>query len=63
MPKYKVLERSFIGNTIVEPGAIVEYEFTAGSNLELIEPEAEAKPKGKAKPKAESEPEAGGDLV
>lgn len=48
MAKYRVLEKSFINNTIVEAGEIVEYEGRASGNLELIE-EAPAKPKGKAK--------------
>lgn len=37
MPKYKVLAKSFINNSIVEEGDIVEYDGKPGSNLELIE--------------------------
>lgn len=40
MAKYEVVERSFIGNRIVEPGAIVEVEFkdggVPGPNLKAI---------------------------
>lgn len=52
MPQYRVLTKSFINNTIVEEGAIVEFDGKAGSNLELIEgekPAAASKGKGKAK--------------
>jgi hypothetical protein len=46
MAQYKVLERSFINNAIVEEGAVVEYDGEASSNLELI---VEEKPAKKAK--------------
>lgn len=40
MAKYEVVERSFIGNRVVEPGSIVEVEFTnggvAGPNLKAV---------------------------
>ncbi|MBU3554829.1 hypothetical protein [Polynucleobacter sp. UB-Piko-W3] len=36
MPRYKVLEKSFINNTVHEEGAIVEYDGIASDNLELI---------------------------
>lgn len=61
MAKYRVLEKSFIGNTIVEAGEVVEYDGRPGSNLELIE-DAPAKPKGKAKAAAPVEDDAQ-DLV
>ena len=49
MAKYKVLVKSFINNTIVEAGAVVEYDGKAGSNLELIkESKTDAKAPGKA---------------
>lgn len=35
--QYCVLERSFINNTVVEEGEIVEYDGKPGKNLELIE--------------------------
>jgi hypothetical protein len=54
MAKYKVLTRSFIDNHIVEPGAEIEFNGKAGSNLELIEPEAKVeKPVKPTKAKAE----------
>lgn len=37
MPKYKVLAKSYINNTIVEEGEIVEYNGKPGSNLQLVE--------------------------
>lgn len=37
MPKYKVLAKSFINNSIVEEGDIVDYDGKPGSNLELVE--------------------------
>lgn len=46
MPKYEVLARSYIGNTIVEPGEVVEYGGAPGSNLKLVvEPEPAPKPR------------------
>jgi hypothetical protein len=36
MAQYRVKERSFINNTIVEEGEIVEYAGRPGSNLEPI---------------------------
>lgn len=57
MAKYRVLVKSFINNTIVEEGAIVDYEGKPGSNLEPIEAE---KPKKAEKP---AKPEAGNDLI
>ena len=57
MSKYKVLETSFIGNTIVDAGQIVEIDLPegveAGSNLEAIDPldhDADGK-KGGSRPK------------
>jgi hypothetical protein len=37
MPKYLVLEQSFINNTLVEAGAEVEYDGEPSGNLELID--------------------------
>ena len=51
MAKYKVLEKSFINNAIVEEGAVVEYDGEASNNLELID---EKKPKAKADANADS---------
>jgi len=36
MAQYKVLQKSFINNDIVEEGETIEYDGKAGSNLELI---------------------------
>jgi len=36
MPRYRVLERSFINNSTLEPGAVVEYDGEVSDNLELI---------------------------
>jgi cytochrome c biogenesis protein ResB len=67
MAKYRVLTKSFINNTIVEAGDVVEYDGKAGTNLELVEgdkPEAKAKGKGKgAAPAASDAGDAGADLV
>jgi hypothetical protein len=52
MAKYRVLTKSYINSSIVEAGAIVEYEGKAGSNLELVEPEGKGKAKAD-KPKVE----------
>lgn len=47
MAQYKVLEKSFIGNSLVEAGAIVEYDGEPGPNLEAV---GGKKGKGKAAP-------------
>lgn len=63
MPKYRVLAKSFINNTIVEPGEVVEYDGKAGSNLEAVEDEKPAKaPKG-GKTDPDKGGKAGEDLV
>jgi len=41
MPKYHVLVKSLINNSIAEAGDVVEYNGKPGSNLELV---AETKP-------------------
>ena len=38
MAKYRVLEKSFIGNRLVDEGAEIEFDGEAGDNLELIDP-------------------------
>jgi hypothetical protein len=43
MAKYRVLEKSFIGNSIAEEGQVVEYDGEAANNLELVEDEKPAK--------------------
>lgn len=47
MASYKVLKKSFIGNAIVEEGAIVEYDGEASDNLEALEAPAPKTGKGK----------------
>jgi hypothetical protein len=69
MAKYRVLTKSYINSTIVEAGAIVEYDGKPGSNLELVEAaelkaEVKADAKGKVKGKAPVAPDdAAADLV
>jgi len=48
MAKYKVLEKSFINGSLVEAGAVVDYEGDASGNLELIEEKAPKKGKAAA---------------
>lgn len=63
MPKYKVLAKSFINNSIVEEGDIVEYDGKPGSNLELVEgdkPEVKGGKKGN-KAEGSSAEEKGGE--
>lgn len=59
MPKYRVLAKSFINNSIVEEGEIVEYAGRAGSNLELIKEDKPRKPAKGAVPAEESQEQAG----
>lgn len=61
MPKYRILAKSFINNTIAEVGEVVEYDGKPGSNLELIvEKKPEAAPQKAAKGKSYDD---GKDLV
>lgn len=43
MPKYKVLEKSLIGNQIYEAGEIAEYDGLPSENLEALDDEGRAK--------------------
>ena len=36
MPQYRVLQKSFIGNRIVEEGEVIDYDGEASDNLELV---------------------------
>lgn len=46
MPKYKVLQKSYINNKIVEEGEIVEFDGDVSDNLKLMKRgEAKAEPK------------------
>lgn len=51
MAQYRVLATSFINNSIVEEGAVVEYDGKPGSNLELVvqDKAPAAAPSGKGK--------------
>lgn len=66
MAKYEVVERSFIGNRVVEPGAIVEVEFTnggvAGPNLKAVVTKKLKTPAALAAPADEGD-KAGDDLT
>jgi len=53
MAQYRVLEKSFIDNNIVEEGAVIEYAGEASNNLELVE-EPKVKAKKDAAPAADS---------
>lgn len=53
MAKYRVTERSFINNRLVEAGEIVDYDGEPAGNLEAVKDEAESKAKGKASTKAD----------
>lgn len=53
MPKYRVLMKSFINNTIYEEDSVVEYDGDPSDNLELIEDEAPS-PKARGKKSVES---------
>lgn len=53
MAKFKVLEKSFINNAIVEAGEVVEYDGDPGPNLELVKEPA----KGKGKTAAADKPD------
>lgn len=43
MPKYRVLEKSLIGNSIVEAGEEVDYDGLPSANLEPLDDEGRAK--------------------
>lgn len=65
MPSYRVLERSYIGDRIVEADEIVDFNGRPGPNLEPADEEAEKHAKAMAKgapPDAPADPVAVGDL-
>ena len=37
MPKYKVLQKSFLGNRLVEEGEVVDYDGEPSDNLEPVD--------------------------
>lgn len=51
MAQYRVLEKSFIGNQIVEAGETIEYDGEASDNLELVSTKAK---KGKSEQSADT---------
>ena len=57
MAQVRILTKSFVGNTIVEEGAVIEYDGEIGSNMELVEQPKQAK-KSKAEAKDEGTAEA-----
>ena len=44
MAQYKVLQKSFINNSIAEEGEIVEYDGKPGTNLEALKSKRSQKP-------------------
>lgn len=42
MPKFRVSTKSYIGNTIVDEGTVVDFDGIPGPNLEPLEPAAVA---------------------
>lgn len=49
MPKYKLLAKHFINNTIHEEGEIVEYDGKPGNFMERVEEEVQPAPKASGK--------------
>ena len=58
MPRYRVLERSFLNLAIREVGEVVEYAGKPGKNLELIEDDPPARTKSAPTPKPVAPPPA-----
>lgn len=48
MAKYRVLQKSFINNALVEEGQVIDFDGEPSAHLELIEDD-EPKSKGKGK--------------
>lgn len=48
MARYRVLEKSFINNSVVDAGTEVEYDGEPGFNLELIKPDKKSAKKDEA---------------
>lgn len=51
MAKFRVLQKSFINNAVVDEGAEIDYDGEPGPNLELIDEADEPKAAGKGKGK------------
>lgn len=43
MPKYRVVEKSFVANKLCEEGEIVEYDGEVAANLERVDEKKKAK--------------------
>jgi hypothetical protein len=41
MPKFRVLKKSFINNSLVEEGTVIDYDGKPSDNLEAIDPPAQ----------------------
>lgn len=44
MPQYRVLQKSFVNNRIVEEGEVVDYDGDPGPNLESVKKGKKAEP-------------------
>lgn len=42
MAKYRVLTKSFIGNSLVDEGAVIDFDGVPSDNLEPLDPPAQA---------------------
>ena len=58
MAQYRVLKDSFIGNSLVKEGDVVDYDGTPGDNLEPVDKAAKAAAKIAAKIAAQGEADA-----
>ena len=54
MAQYRVLKDSFIGNSLVKEGDVVDYDGTPGDNLEPVDKAAKAAAKVAAKAEADA---------
>jgi hypothetical protein len=61
MPQYRVLQRSFINNAILEEGAVIEFDGEPGPNLEPIKVDKAAKGAKGGRGKAQGDEPQGGD--
>lgn len=57
MPQYRVLQKSFIGNSIVEEGEVIDYAGEVSDNLELVK----GKKKGAEAPAPDADPAGAGE--
>lgn len=52
MAKYRVLEKSFINNTLHEEGTVIEFDGVPGTNLERVDEPTRKPGKARAEPAA-----------